>query len=1004
LKRQLIHQLIEDERRAGSLEHFGPIASTAGLLDLVCEFIRQLKRLEIWPEQFAAACQERGFGRKDRELLAIYQAYQERLVAHNLYDAEGQFWSARDLLRHQPRRFELVVADGFSDFTRTEHDMLQTLAEQAAETWISLPLEEEPGREDLFQKPLATRDELRRRHPGLLEEALPRRVQPQWPALSHVEKSIFSNPRGIKSAPDTYGLEILAGGRQIGEIEMIGRRIKQLLIEGDAGQVANLSKARQIGNLPHISPGDVVVVLRRPQALADLVGEVFTRLGVPFYLENAEPLEGAAPIVMLVRLLELDAEDWPMHKLLGVLGNNFFSPAELEWDGLAAGRVEAAIRGFQIPRGRERLLERLVRRGVIAGGSAPSLHRPTYESDTYRVLRGLADALDELPRLGTLTAHARAWDALADQTGIRRAMREADRAAWEQMQRALAESQKLAEWLNHDAPRLDRTQAREALVDILRSESVRGPSEEFGRVRVLSAASARHLKAPFVLLSGLSEKSFPAADGDEGVYSHAERQRLIESGLPLPSRSDRQSEEMLLFYEAINAATRRLWLSYPSVDESGEPLTPSPYVAEVVAACGETPIARQEQIDLSPVPAADEVYSPDAFRIRAAADAITGKAERLAGLAKRAERSGENLLRGLEFTVYRQNRERFTACEGILSRTAAKELAAQFPPGRIFGATELERYAHCPFRFFLETLLKVQPLEDVALQIDYAERGQMAHELLAAFHRRVNAALGGPGSPGSLSDEDFSRIMLEAATETLAAPCGDSLKDALREIDRRKLREWLESYGEQHAKYDKIWKDCDTPPRPEFFEVSFGHGLREGQTPPSTPEPLELTSEGETVRLSGRIDRIDIGKVGGQTIFNIVDYKTGGTTKFSIEACRRGSVLQLPLYAMAASELILNDRDGLAWQGGYWYVSDDGFKPRQALKMYELSDGHVVLNETWETIRGFMGQTVVRLVRAMRRGEFRVWSDDDKCTSRCPFNTVCRINQVRSLKKAVLNA
>ena len=98
------------------------------------------------------------------------------------------------------------------------------------------------------------------------------------------------------------------------------------------------------------------------------------------------------------------------------------------------------------------------------------------------------------------------------------------------------------------------------------------PNDESGRVRVLSAASVRHLKIPYLFLAGLSERSFPAAESDDGVYSQAERQRLIEAGLPLPSRGDRQSEEMLLFYEAINAATRRLWLSYPAVDEKGEPL------------------------------------------------------------------------------------------------------------------------------------------------------------------------------------------------------------------------------------------------------------------------------------------------------------------------------------------------------------------------------------------------------------------------------------------------
>ena len=48
--------------------------------------------------------------------------------------------------------------------------------------------------------------------------------------MAHVERTVFSNPRTMTPAPDTAGLEILAGGRQIGEIELIGRRIKRLLL------------------------------------------------------------------------------------------------------------------------------------------------------------------------------------------------------------------------------------------------------------------------------------------------------------------------------------------------------------------------------------------------------------------------------------------------------------------------------------------------------------------------------------------------------------------------------------------------------------------------------------------------------------------------------------------------------------------------------------------------------------------------------------------------------
>jgi ATP-dependent helicase/DNAse subunit B len=335
----------------------------------------------------------------------------------------------------------------------------------------------------------------------------------------------------------------------------------------------------------------------------------------------------------------------------------------------------------------------------------------------------------------------------------------------------------------------------------------------------------------------------------------------------------------------------------------------------------------------------------------------------------------------------------------MLGEVAAARLPADIPSDRIFSATELEGYAYCPYRYFLSRVLNVQPLEEAELEVDYMQRGQTAHALLADFHRRVNRACGEAASPAALAEADYDRLLAEAVAANLSQPGRDSLADTLREIDRRILLQWLEGYRQQHEKYDAQWEECDRPPRPALFEVSFGRSLREGDGPPSTDEPFKLASRGQVVRLAGRIDRIDLGQVGGQAIFNILDYKTGGGVKFSLEACQRGTVLQLPLYALAAGELIVNDRNAVPWQAGYWYVKDDGFKPRQALRMYEQVDDHVGPSEAWETIRSTLADTVVGLVTAMRQGQFPVWSDDPNCTGRCPYSTVCRINQIRSLEK-----
>ena len=183
---------------------------------------------------------------------------------------------------------------------------------------------------------------------------------------------------------------------------------------------------------------------------------------------------------------------------------------------------------------------------------------------------------------------------------------------------------------------------------------------------------------------------------------------------------------------------------------------------------------------------------------------------------------------------------------------------------------------------------------------------------------------------------------------------------------------------------------------PELFEISFG---RSGEPLPSTDQPLEFADEKGAVRISGRIDRIDTGVFAGHSVFNVLDYKTGRSIRLTPESIAAGTTLQLPLYAIAAMELILNDRDAYPWRVAYWYVRDDGFKPRQALKMYEDIDGRIELEPKWEDIRAGLRDTVIGLARSMRTGRFPVCSSDEHCTGRCPFRTVCRINLVRSLEK-----
>jgi ATP-dependent helicase/DNAse subunit B len=340
----------------------------------------------------------------------------------------------------------------------------------------------------------------------------------------------------------------------------------------------------------------------------------------------------------------------------------------------------------------------------------------------------------------------------------------------------------------------------------------------------------------------------------------------------------------------------------------------------------------------------------------------------------------------------------------MLQGEAARQLlAARYSPQYTFAATDLERYASCPFRFFMERILKIEPVEDLTLEFDVLQRGRVVHEVLSAFHRRVNQRLGRPASPLELDAAEFDALLAAAIADSLPPEPANPLQAALREVDHRLVVEWLSQYREQIEAYDAQWKEFDIPLAPELFEVSFGRG---GQPPLEFPlvdaascrfdSAKRQDAASTTVRISGRIDRIDTGTVAGRQVFNVLDYKTGGPIKLTAESVKAGTTLQLPLYALAAMKLLLGARELRPWQAGYWYVREGGFKPRQVLPMCCRIDGRIL---DWEEIHAGLGDTVAVLAGGIRAGRFPVCSADDRCTGRCPYSTVCRINQVRSLEK-----
>jgi len=532
------------------------------------------------------------------------------------------------------------------------------------------------------------------------------------------------------------------------------------------------------------------------------------------------------------------------------------------------------------------------------------------------------------------------------------------------------------------------------------------PRDATGRVQVLSAENMRHLRPRHLFVGGLSELAFPAgrSGGADAANDDAES--------PSDAAADARSDEMILFFETVTAPTETLTLSYPALDAKAQPLPASPFLVELERCFVETKIKRTVQSLSYEHQHGDAPLSRSDVRrhaVLSAHDTRDRKPDvKLLAALVRSPRFGEigrSILEGVHAVAGRSERKTFGAFEGIFFSDAARSrLAGQYGPDYIWSPSRLETYAACPFRFFGEHLLKLEPLPELALESDLARRGSLLHETLARLYDVINALNEkGPQPQPEVVAGNFQEMLDRVVGERPRR----GLDRALVEIERRQIAAWAEQFARQHDEYSAAWPQLDGTLKATYFEARFGPKNRRSESTDdatlSTDDPYQLKIGEEQVRFTGQIDRIDVGQVGGVTVFNVIDYKTSAKQKVDDAKMRAGTQLQLPLYAMAVAELLLAEQEAVGLSAGYWSIRGKGFgvgaKSGGPLSLGEVEKGVLREAAAWPELKGALIQRIGEIVDGIRQGWFPVFNEDKDCGQYCPLSTGCRIAHVRSLDK-----
>ncbi len=500
-------------------------------------------------------------------------------------------------------------------------------------------------------------------------------------------------------------------------------------------------------------------------------------------------------------------------------------------------------------------------------------------------------------------------------------------------------------------------------------------------------------------MAGLTESSFPRTRPDDCLYTQSER-RHVRKTRTAASASSPQQDEMLLFYSIVTRARRGLTLSFPSVSAAGQPLFASPYVAAVRSLFAPEALCVTASSDLDPVPPRDRTLTDTDLRLVATTEVREKKASLFRLLAERptSAPAARCVLASAEMAAARNEQTGFSAYEGMLQREANRQRVADiFHRNYQFSATQLQAYAACPFRFLLSQVLRIEPQESIETEIDARGRGLALHRLLRRLHDPSS-----PREPGSACPP-VRRLASCFATwppsifypPTSALPLrGPSSRSNV--VSPSYSQNGIRTNGTPIA---RRWETAGTNrPFLRYVELPFGDVPLRGEARHPHAQPFAMFGIGEDqVRVQGQIDRIDVGRRDKTTAFAVIDYKTRSGERFDLKDIRAGLALQLAIYVSALRQSKLLGTDPGLFQMLYWNLTRNGcvsaLKGSRSKRMEPIDAA--IVHEMERSLHDLLPRMAGRLPR----GEFPVHNEDRNCTGYCPYSTVCRVNQVRSVEQ-----
>ncbi len=781
-------------------------------------------------------------------------------------------------------------------------------------------------------------------------------------ALARVQLGVFEET--LEDDPLNPPTEV-GGDESFRVISAAGRdsEVEEILREVVYGSASH-PKSFGIGpDSPPLSPprerrGETIGVLMRESAsYLPLVREEWSRAGITSYIHECRRL-GDTPsgraLRWLVRLFDgvFRRTDVMEFLLSSPLRRPAYFPPELpevpaaEWNHFT---LKAQIIAGETPwrqnlsRLCHQLEEELARREREMDDPAAPLQRQLASLDVFQ------QYIERLFAGITAVRKAKTWREIGERTA----------ALYVEFVESNGEAELIREQLTHaallDALGLKPDAAEfSSFIESLLSQ----PLDREGKFEVHEPTIARISDAfgvvfDDVILCGVVEKEFPRPTAQDPLLLDDERLQLQRAlhhpDIAIPLRSRLRHRERFLFRTAVNSARRRVVLTYSRLDpvEGREWLASAFLLRALEAATGNaadyeslesfvrtSPQARRVALNRLQGKRPDQAVTPFQYDLARLGMALhTKSADNVAYLFC----ADPAFQRGVHAEHMRYRAREFTPFDGSIESQSLRERLKVWIPS--LSPRRIQRYLDCPFQYFVMHLLELEPTaEPHWLQpLEPRARGMLIHDILEHFYRAETRANRWPLTAdawprlASTADESFAEF------ERKFVPGLPLLWD----IEKERIKQRLQAFFSCEVNAASSF-------RPAHFNVTYG--LDEGDSELSRREPVTLPiGNGYTLRLHGRIDRVDIGVDGA---VRLVDYTTA---KFENRAKQHDTAAGLePHVARLAAAALGLDVGAFA----YYFL---GTEEAQTIE---------ISRESWEQNRASITRLIEEVSGLVGHGQF----------------------------------